>query len=62
MNFEKIAVIVNWPISKNFHDIQIFLDFTNYYRRFIESYARKAKSIIDFLMGMRNRRKIDEFN
>jgi hypothetical protein len=42
--------------------MQIFLDFANYYRRFIESYARKTKSITDFLMEMRNKRKIDEFN
>jgi hypothetical protein len=42
--------------------VQIFLDFANYYRRFIENYARRTKLIIDFLMRMRNRRKIGEFN
>jgi hypothetical protein len=57
-----MTAIVNWPISKNFYDMQIFLSFANYYRRFIESYARKTKFITDFLMGMRNKRKIGEFN
>jgi hypothetical protein len=42
--------------------VQIFLDFTNYYRRFIESYARRTKPITNLLIKMRNRRKIDEFN
>jgi hypothetical protein len=62
MDPEKMAAIINWPISKNFHDVQIFLNFTNYYRRFIESYTRKTKSITDLLMKIRNRRKTDEFN
>jgi hypothetical protein len=42
--------------------VQIFLDFTNYYRRFIESYARKTKPITDLLIRIRNERKIDEFS
>jgi hypothetical protein len=57
-----MAVIVNWPISKNFHDVQIFLDFANYYRRFIENYARRTKPITAFLIEIRNGRKIDEFS
>jgi hypothetical protein len=62
MNPEKMATIVNWPISKNFHDMQIFLCFANYYRRFIESYARRTKPITNLLIGMRNGRKTDEFS
>jgi hypothetical protein len=62
MNFEKVTAIINWPIPKNFHDVQIFLNFTNYYRRFMESYARKTKPIIDLLMKIRNGRKINKFN
>jgi hypothetical protein len=42
--------------------MQIFLNFANYYRRFIENYARKAKSITDLLMEIRNERKTGEFN
>jgi hypothetical protein len=42
--------------------VQIFLGFTNYYRRFIENYTRKTKSITELLIKIRNNRKIDEFN
>jgi hypothetical protein len=62
MDPKKMTAIINWPIPKNFHDIQIFLGFANYYRRFIENYARKTKPITDFLIEIRNRRKIGEFN
>jgi hypothetical protein len=62
MDFEKIIIIINLSIFKNFYDVQIFLDFTNYYSRFIESYARRTKSIINFLIKMRNGRKTDEFS
>jgi hypothetical protein len=43
-----MTAIINRSISKNFHDVQIFLNFTNYYRKFIESYTRRTKPIIDF--------------
>jgi hypothetical protein len=62
MDLEKITAIVNWSISKNFHDVQVFLNFANYYRRFIENYARRTKFITDFLIKIRNKRKISEFS
>jgi hypothetical protein len=62
MDLKKMAAIINWPIPKSFHDVQIFLNFTNYYRRFIESYARRTKSITDLLIEMRNEKKTDKFN
>jgi hypothetical protein len=57
-----MTAIINESISKNFHDVQIFLNFTNYYRRFIENYTRNTKPITDFLIKIRNKRKIDEFS
>ncbi len=45
MNSSKINIIVNWLILINVKDIQSFLDFTNFYRRFIYDYSRIAISL-----------------
>jgi len=45
MNSFKINIIVNWFILINVKDIQSFLDFTNFYRRFIYDYSRIAISL-----------------
>ncbi len=36
----KVKVITNWSESRSFRDIQIFLNFANFYRRFITKYWR----------------------
>ncbi len=45
MNFSKIDIIVNWLILINVNDVQSFLDFANFYRRFIYDYSRIATSL-----------------
>ncbi len=40
MNSAKINIIVNWLILINVKDVQSFLNFTNFYRRFIYDYSR----------------------
>ncbi len=45
MNFFKINIIVNWFILINVKDIQNFLDFTNFYKRFIYDYSRIVTSL-----------------
>ena len=40
MELRRIATIVDWPTLKSVHDIQVFLGFCNFYRRFIEAYSR----------------------
>jgi hypothetical protein len=35
MEKDKVATIVDWPVPKSVHDIQIFFGFANFYRRFI---------------------------
>ena len=35
MNIKKVIVILNWSTSKNVKDDQSFLNFVNFYRRFI---------------------------
>ncbi len=49
MNFSKINIIVNWLILINVKDVQSFLDFTNFYRRFIYDYSRITTSLIHLI-------------
>ncbi len=46
INSSKIDIIVNWLILINVKDVQSFLDFANFYRRFIYDYSRITTSII----------------
>ncbi|KAK4685054.1 putative transposase, partial [Tremellales sp. Uapishka_1] len=40
MDPKKISAVTDWPIPKSVHDIQVFLGFANFYRRFIRSYSK----------------------
>jgi hypothetical protein len=46
MNSEKIETILQWATSQIFKQIQEFLDFCNFYRRFIKNFAKIVKSLI----------------
>ncbi len=39
---EKIKAVKNWPEPQSVRDIQVFLGFTNFYRRFIKNFNRIA--------------------
>jgi len=45
MNSSKINIIVNWLILINVKNVQSFLDFANFYRRFIYDYSRIVTSL-----------------
>ncbi len=49
MNSSKIDIIVNWLILINVKDVQSFLDFANFYRRFIYDYSRIVTSLTRFI-------------
>ena len=40
---KKVQVIVNWEIPWNVKDVQSFLGFANFYRRFIKEYSKIAE-------------------
>src|SRR5258708_32711186 len=40
MDPAKVAAIQNWPELRNVHDVQSFLGFMNFYRRFIVDYSQ----------------------
>ncbi len=45
MNSSKINIIVNWLILINVKDVQSFLNFANFYKRFIYDYNRIVTSL-----------------
>ena len=40
-----MKAVLDWPIPKSIKDIQKFLGLANYYRRFIEGFAKIAKPL-----------------
>jgi hypothetical protein len=40
MDPKKVDAVLSWPTPKSVYDIQIFLGFANFYRRFIRAYSK----------------------
>jgi len=49
MNSSKINIIVNWFILINVKDVQSFLNFANFYKKFIYDYSKIAISLTHFI-------------
>ena len=47
MHSSKLETMSKWPIRTKKKEVQAFLDFANYYRRFIINYSTKARLLID---------------
>ena len=44
-----VSFIVSWSQSEFVHDVRVFLEFVNFYRRFIKNYSRLCLSLISLL-------------
>ncbi|EIE91434.1 hypothetical protein G6F46_012399 [Rhizopus delemar] len=40
MDQSKVSAITNWSTPRSVHDIQVFLGFSNFFRRFIQDYSK----------------------
>ena len=40
-----MKVVLDWPVSKSVKDVQKFLELANYYRRFVEGFAKIARPL-----------------
>ncbi|SAL96256.1 hypothetical protein [Absidia glauca] len=49
MDPAKVKTITDWPPPKTVHDVQVFLGFANFYRRFIRSYSKLTTPITNLL-------------
>src|SRR5690606_38791375 len=49
MDPKKVKAITEWKTPKSVHDIQVFLGFANFYRRFIQNYSKIVSPITKLL-------------
>ena len=61
MDPKRIKMIKEWPKSKTHRELQVFLGFVNFYRRFIHRYSKIARPLIDLLKGSKNGKKFGSF-
>ena len=47
MDHTKLETMSKWPVPTKKKEVQAFLGFANYYRRFIENYSGKARPLIN---------------
>jgi len=47
MSQEKVEVVLSWEEPKSLSEIQSFLGFANFYRRFIKDYSRVARPLME---------------
>ncbi|GAB7357799.1 hypothetical protein MBLNU459_g0615t2 [Dothideomycetes sp. NU459] len=57
MDPRRVSDIKDWPQPKSYHDVQVFLGFCNFYRRFIRAYSRIAAPLTGLLVGSKDGRK-----
>ena len=54
MNSKKIKVIINWKRSTNLKEMQVFVNFVNFYRRFIRDFSKKIRILIRMIKKLVN--------
>ncbi|KAJ3577041.1 hypothetical protein NP233_g61 [Leucocoprinus birnbaumii] len=47
MDEEKLSGVLEWPVPRKVKQVQAFLGFANFYRRFIQNFAKIAKPLSD---------------
>lgn len=61
MDTSRVLTIKEWPVPQSFRDIQVFVGFCNFYRRFIYRFSAVVAPLTDLLKGMVNGRKYGKF-
>lgn len=59
---QRVTDIASWEVPKTYPDIQVFLGFCNFYRRFIRNYTRIALSLTSLLKGSKNGQRPGKVN
>ena len=47
MSQEKVKAVLNWETPRSLTEVQSFLEFANFYRRFIQDYSRVARPLTE---------------
>ncbi|EFQ98660.1 hypothetical protein MGYG_08943, partial [Nannizzia gypsea CBS 118893] len=61
MDPTRVTTVQEWPEPCSFHDIQVFLGFANFYRRFIRRYSHIVTPITELLKGSQGGKKKGKF-
>ena len=63
MDPERIRTISEWKEHppRSYRDVQVFLGFCNFYRRFIQGYSRIATPLTSLMKGSKDGRKTGDF-
>ena len=61
MEVSRVKTIEEWPEPRSYRDIQVFLGFANFYRRFIANFSMIASPLSDMLKGMKKGKKTGVF-
>ncbi|KAJ1018486.1 hypothetical protein NDA18_006637 [Ustilago nuda] len=59
MDPEKVHTVKEWPMPESVHDIQSFLGFANFYRRFIAHFACIAKPLTSLVKPTERLKKFE---
>ena len=62
INSHRVEIIWDWSTSKIFCEVQVFLDFANFYRHFIKHYLCIAESLTDLIKSSKNNKKFKSFS
>ena len=62
INLCRIEIIQDWSTSKIFCEVQVFLDFANFYKHFIKHYLCIAESLTDLIKSSKNDKKFKSFS
>jgi len=61
MDPSRVSTIRDWPAPRTFRELQVFLGFANFYRRFVEGYAKVTVPLSDLLKGSEKGKKPGPF-
>ena len=61
MDQRRVATINEWEPPKTYRELQVFLGFANFYRRFVAGYSKITAPLSDLLKGSKNGKKLGPF-
>ena len=51
MESDRVAAIAEWPTPRTYREVQVFLGFANFYRRFVKSYSSVVAPMTGLMKG-----------
>ena len=57
MDPSQVSTIADWPTLKTYQEVQVFLNFINFYQYFVKDYSKITKPLTELLKKSVNRKK-----